>query len=91
MKIISVVCFVALALSTDAHGAGKDVSFEKKAHDVITKKCTRCHGEERINAAFSAGKDMRAIQKEMQRRGAGLSGSEQEVLGIFWKKKPQAK
>lgn len=91
MKIRFTVIPFIIALASAAHGAGEDIIFEKQAHEVIEKKCTKCHSEERIKAAFTAGKDMRAIQREMQRRGAGLSGSEQEVLGIYWKKKPLAK
>ncbi|HZV81937.1 MAG TPA: hypothetical protein VFF53_07180 [Geobacteraceae bacterium] len=90
MHIKSVVVALILAVTAMAHGAGEGISFEKNAQDVISKKCTGCHGEERIKAAFSAGKDMRAIQMDMQRRGAKLTGSEQEVLGIYWKK-PRAK
>ncbi len=86
MYIRASVVAASLAIAAIAHGAGEGVSFEKKAHDVIAKRCTGCHGEERITAAFSSGKDMRAIQREMQRRGAKLSGSEQEVLGIYWKR-----
>lgn len=81
---------MTLVFAASALGAGEGISIEKRAHDVIAKKCNGCHGEERIKAAFSAGKDMRAIQMDMQRRGAKLSGSEQEVLGIYWKK-PQGK
>jgi hypothetical protein len=84
VKFLTVVA--TLAATQFAHGAGEGGSIEKKANAVIQKKCTACHGEERITAAFKAGKDMRAIQMDMQRRGAKLSGSEQEVLGIFWKK-----
>jgi len=91
MNIRFTVIPFTIALATAAYGAGEDISIEKKAHDVIEKRCTKCHGEERIKAAFTSGKDMRAIQREMQRRGAKLSGSEQEVLGIYWKKKPLAK
>ena len=91
MNIKPVLIIVSIALSTVAHGAGEDISFERKANDVIAKRCTGCHGEERIRAAFDSGRDMRAIQMDMQRRGAKLSGSEQEVLGIYWKKKPQPK
>ena len=72
-----------------AEAPGKDN--DKKAHGIIKAKCTSCHGEAKINAAFSAGKDMKKIQLEMEKRGARLSGNEQEVLGIYWKKKPQAK
>jgi uncharacterized membrane protein len=90
MKIKFLAIVMTLAVVPFAHGAGDGISIDKKAHDVIQKRCTKCHGEDRINAAFTEGKDMRAIQRDMQRRGARLSGSEQEVLGIFWKKKPRA-
>lgn len=90
MKIRLTVITLMLSLAAAAHGAtAKNV--DKKAHDIISKKCTSCHGEAQINAAFKAGKDMRAIQKDMQQRGAKLSAGEQEVLGIFWKQKSPVK
>lgn len=79
-----------MALTGVAHAAAPK-NVDKKAHDIISKKCTSCHGEAQINAAFKAGKDMRAIQKDMQQRGAKLSASDQEVLGIFWKQKSPVK
>lgn len=91
MTIRRVLITFIIACATTVHGAGEELTIEKKANYIIEKRCTGCHGEERIRAAFDSGRDMRAIQMDMQRRGAKLSGSEQEVLGIYWKKKPRAK
>lgn len=63
----------------------------KKAHTVIEKKCTLCHGQERIDAALKAGKDMGVIQREMEKKGARLNSNEREVLGIYWKQNPLKK
>jgi len=60
--------------------------FQGKAHAVMQKKCITCHTEQVIKDAIAAGKDMRRIQAEMERRGASLSGNDREVLGIFWNK-----
>src|SRR5690348_2226426 len=57
----------------------------KAAHGIIEKKCTRCHSGKRIDAALSARKDMSRIQREMEKKGAGLSAKDREVLGIYWK------
>jgi uncharacterized membrane protein len=91
MKTQSAAVAVILALASVACGAGEEQSIDRKAREIIVKKCTGCHSDAKIMAAFSAGKDMRAIQKEMQGRGANLSGNEQEVLGIYWKHSPQLK
>jgi uncharacterized membrane protein len=63
----------------------------KKAHAIIQAKCTLCHTDKRIDAALSANKDMAKIQREMERRGAGLNAKEREVLGIYWKQNPLKK
>src|SRR5689334_8458163 len=60
----------------------------KMAHAVIEKKCTACHSAKRISEAFAAGKDMVAIQKAMEKKGAKLSSNERDVLGIYWRKSP---
>jgi uncharacterized membrane protein len=62
--------------------------FQGKAHAVIQKKCITCHTDQVIKDAIAAGKDMRKIQAEMEKRGAGLSGNDREVLGIFWNQNP---
>lgn len=56
-----------------------------KARAVIAQRCTRCHTSEKIDAALKAGKDMGTIQQAMEKKGAGLSANEREVLGIYWK------
>lgn len=58
---------------------------KQSAHSIIQKKCTSCHSREKIDVALSSGKDMAAIQKEMEKRGAKLNINEREVLGIYWK------
>lgn len=64
----------------------------KKAREIIDKNCTACHSSDKIDIALKSGKDMKAIQKEMEKRGARLSSNEREVLGIFWKQsKPMSK
>lgn len=87
MRFIFAVSIMLAAGS--AHCSDIQSDNDKKAQEIIARKCTGCHGESRIREAFSSGRDMRAVQKEMLRRAA-LSEKEQEVLGIFWKKK-QAK
>jgi len=58
----------------------------KAAGAIIGKKCTSCHTKDRIDAALSAGKDMKAIQRDMEKRGVVLSPNERDVLGIYWGK-----
>jgi len=60
----------------------------RKAHLLIEKRCTACHSDERIEKAVAAGKDMQAIQRQMEAKGVSLSADEQTVLGIFWKQTP---
>lgn len=61
------------------------------ARSIIDKNCTSCHESSKIEAALSTGKDMPAIQKEMEKRGARLNTNEREVLGIYWQQKPLKK
>ncbi|HEY5513528.1 MAG TPA: cytochrome C [Geomonas sp.] len=62
--------------------------FKKKAHAVIQKRCTVCHGKEVIREAIAAGKDMQKIQGEMEKKGAALSANDRQVLGIYWNQTP---
>ena len=62
--------------------------FDKKAHSVIQKRCITCHTDQVIKDAIAAGKDMRKIEADMEKRGARLSASDREVLGIFWNQSP---
>ena len=58
------------------------------ARTVIAKRCTHCHSSAKIDAALKAGKDMGAIQHEMELKGAMLNARERQVLGIYWKQNP---
>jgi hypothetical protein len=57
----------------------------RTAHRILETKCTKCHTVQVIDVALGAHKDMAKIQKVMEGKGASLSASEREVLGIFWK------
>lgn len=59
----------------------------RTAQSILETKCSKCHTVQVIDAAISAHKDMAKIQKVMEGKGASLSASEREVLGIFWKQK----
>ena len=78
-----------LALASVACRAGEEQSIDRQARKIIAKKCTGCHNDARIKAAFSAGKDMRVTRRRCRARG--LSGNEQEVLGNYRKHSPQLK
>lgn len=80
------ICSMLLC-ATGAWGAeqpAKKVD-SRAAHAILEMKCTKCHTVQVIDAAFSAHKDMAKIQKVMEGKGASLSASEREVLGIYWK------
>lgn len=81
------ICFFAITLSAGLASAAPKADTQK-AHTVMKQKCTSCHGQEKIDAALKAGKDMAAIQKEMEKKGAKLSAGEREVLGIYWSQNP---
>jgi len=74
-----------------AFGAAENKDADSKALDVIRKRCTGCHGEDRINAAFKAGRDMKAIQRQMEKKGAKLSDEDKSTLDFFWKQTPLLK
>jgi uncharacterized membrane protein len=94
IAIIGVFSFSAIVNAAEINGDLGNVigGNAKKAHSIIEKKCTACHSKDPIDVALSTGKDMNAIQKDMEKRGAKLSSNEREVLGIFWKQsKPTVK
>jgi mono/diheme cytochrome c family protein len=74
-----------------AFGATESKDADSKTHDVIKKKCSGCHGEDRINAAFKAGRDMKAIQREMEKKGAKLNDEDKSTLDFYWKQTPVLK
>ena len=81
------------AFSADSPKSGSNLGNVRggdfsKAHTVIDKNCTSCHSKTKIDEALSAGKDMRAIQLDMEKRGAKISAKEREVLGIYWQQNP---
>ena len=94
LVIISIFCIATASLASEqkvnlGNVTGGDF---KKPQTIIDRKCTACHSKDKIDIALASGKDMAAIQKEMEKRGARLSSNEREVLGIFWKQsKPISK
>lgn len=101
MKSLIIACLLviagtAAAASVPVPTTGNDLGNVRggdfsKAHAIINKKCTVCHSALKIDAAFAAGKDMNAIQRSMEKRGAKLTATEQEVLGIYWKEQTPLK
>ncbi len=81
MVLLLAACWSGAALATPKADA-------KKAHTVMQQKCTSCHGQDKIDAALKAGKDLTVIQKEMERKGARLNANERDVLGIYWSQNP---
>lgn len=74
-----------------AFGAAESTDADSTASNVIKKKCTGCHGEDRINAAFKAGRNMKAVQREMEKKGAKLSDQDKSTLDFYWKQTPVLK
>jgi len=91
MKIQTAAVALILVVAAVTSGAGEEQNLHSKANDIIRKRCTGCHGEERVKAAFKAGQDMKAIRRVMQGRGATLSPAEQDILDTYWKQKVQVK
>lgn len=87
MNINHLVVGSMLVCATTAWGEQQPVKKvdAKKAHAILEAKCTNCHTVQVIDAAVASRKDMAKIQKAMEGKGASLSASEQEVLGIYWK------
>ena len=89
-KLIMMVVTI-LGGAAMAFGAAESKDADSKARDVIRKRCTGCHGEDRINAAFKSGRDMKAIQREMEKKGAKLNDQDKSTLDFFWKQTPLLK
>jgi cytochrome c-type biogenesis protein CcmH/NrfF len=85
------VLLSVLLLATAAIARGPEAAddIERKADEIIKRKCLSCHGVDRIDTALKAGRDMRMVIYDMQKRGTGLTKDEQEVLRVFWKRKPE--
>ena len=82
--VASSACAVAQQPRPESHLGNVTGGESKPARALIEKKCTTCHTKERIDAALSAGKDMKAIQRDMEKRGAVLNARDRDVLGIYW-------
>jgi len=91
MQKLILMVVTLLGGATLAFGAAASTDAESKAHDVIKKRCTGCHGEDRINAAFKAGRDMKAIQRDMEKKGAKLTDQDKSTLDFYWKQTPVTK
>lgn len=89
-KIILMVVTI-LGGAALACGAVKGKEADSKAQEVIKKRCTRCHSEDRINTAYKAGRDMKAIEREMEKKGAKLNDDEKSTLDFYWKQTPVLK
>jgi len=80
---------ITVAHASDGKNLGKVTGGDfGTANAVIEKRCTACHGREKIDAALKSGKNLAKIQKDMEKRGARLDTKEREVLGIYWKQNP---
>ena len=91
MQKLTVMVVTILGGAALAFGAAESRDTDKKALDVIKKKCTGCHGEERIKAAFKAGRDMKAIQRKMENKGVKLNDEDKSTLDFYWKQTPLLK
>ena len=91
MQKLMMMVVTILGGATLAFGAAASKDADSKALDVIKKKCTGCHGEDRINAAFKAGRDMKAVQREMEKKGAKLNDQDKSTLDFYWKQTPVLK
>jgi len=91
MQKLMLLVVTILGGASLAVGAVASKDADSKAHDVIKKRCTGCHGEDRINAAFKAGRDMKAVQREMEKKGAKLSDQDKSTLDFYWKQTPLLK
>ena len=90
-KLLTILT-VMMAFSAQAQENDKPLgahwNWDPKAMTIIQNRCMSCHNRERIDQALNERKEMEKIQKSMEEKGAKLSEKEQEVLGLFWKKKP---
>lgn len=89
MRIALISSLLVTLAAGSALATAPDAAREaKQAHAIISKKCTTCHSKDLIDKAIKAGKDMKAIQRTMEQKGAKLNASERDVLGIYWGQGP---
>ena len=82
MRITVMLIALALFVATSAFAA--DPNDPKEYAEIIKKRCTLCHTQDRIEAAIKGGQDMDQILSKMMTMGAQLTDREQKVLGTFW-------
>ncbi len=82
MKSTALLALMLLSGVTFAVAA--DPNDPKEYQEIIKKRCTICHSQERIESAIREGRDMNEILGKMMKMGATLTDQEQKVLGTFW-------
>ncbi len=80
----SVVLLIAMTLLLISSSWAADLNDPKEYQEIIKKRCTICHSQERIESAIKEGQDMNEILSKMMSMGANLTDQEQKVLGTFW-------
>jgi len=80
----SVLLLFTLTLFVVAATFAADPNDPKEYREIIKKRCTICHNQERIESAIKEGRDMNQILTKMMSMGATLTDQEQKVLGTFW-------
>ena len=82
MKFLCMLMTLTLLLSNLALAA--DPNDPAEYQEIIKRRCTLCHSQERIETAIRTGQDMNQILTKMLQMGATLTDREQKVLGTFW-------
>jgi len=80
----SVIIVFALTLLMVSSSFAADLNDPAEYQDVIKRRCTLCHSQERIETSIKKGEDMNQILVKMMQMGANLTDQEKKVLGTFW-------
>ncbi|PLX98276.1 MAG: hypothetical protein C0623_13210 [Desulfuromonas sp.] len=80
----AVVILIAGVLFVMSPVFAADPNDPAEYQEIIKRRCTLCHSQERIENAIRQGEDMSQILTKMMQMGATLSDREQKVLGTFW-------
>lgn len=80
----AVLLLIVVTLFGTATLFAADPNDPKEYQEIIEKRCTLCHTQERIETAIREGRDMNEILSKMMKMGATLTEQEQKVLGTFW-------
>lgn len=90
-KAIFAMCVILASYSVAAEKQQLGAHFrspDDAAMRVIEEKCLVCHNRQRIDEAMRKEKDLKKIQRMMEKKGAALTPKDREVLGHFWKQNP---